>query len=381
MSKSTEQRARALEWLVESERDLSQSRIQEWERWIADPEHQAAFDEMAELWQRTGHIGPLPVPDAVELASDDYDGSGSIADWSARQAVNEYVPPDEETDRISALPQPAARRLRRPSLAAAAAAAVAALAWIAYPVLRSAFTAEPQFYETTLAQHRQITLEDGSHVLLGAQTSLWVTYTHQRRIVVLDRGEARFDVAHDENRPFSVRAGHGAITAVGTSFSVQRERERVKVTVAEGIVRVEPRVAESRQERAANAIGERPVVATVTKGQQVRYDERVRGKVSIKRVGADFATAWGEGRLQYIDEPLYDVVADVNRYARRQIVIDDPQAHDLRFTGILFQDNAEEWGEQLTDIFPILEVVEANAEYLVLRAKPRDRGVGRNTGG
>jgi len=52
-------------------------------------------------------------------------------------------------------------------------------------------------------------------------------FTRSRRSVILGRGEALFEVAHDSARPFVVIAGNGSITAVGTTFDVRKDADRV----------------------------------------------------------------------------------------------------------------------------------------------------------
>jgi transmembrane sensor len=383
MARQINIRAKAIERLVSSRanEEPSAAMTEDWERWISDPDHRSEFDSVIEVWVRSGSVGPLPVPTAEELDADEYDGSESIAEWSARQALSESLSPprknrqfDEPRDsRVTEAPASPSKRARRWRAAALAASlVVAAVGWLVFPQLESMINGEPEFYETGLAEHRSVSLQDGSTILLGARTSLWVTFSRQRRTVVLERGEALFDVAKDKRRPFSVHAGYGTITAVGTSFSVQRDRERVEVTVAEGIVRVEPRVPERGERKSASA---QHVVAMLSSGQQVKLDDLDAGRITISRVDAELETSWREGRLQYVDKPLVDVVADVNRYAKRQVILDGSPTHALRFTGLVFQSNADRWVDQLTDIFPALEVVEMDADHLTLRM--RAEGFGR----
>lgn len=390
MSNNVEARARAIQWLLSSQRGpLSAAKVQEWEQWIADPRNQEVYERVVEVWSSAGTLEPMSLPDAAELAADDYRGHESVEQWRARRVPEESRrdPCVEEMEDISSImggntdadvsrfEAPRRRIQNWTKWGLAAAATLAVFAWLVLPQLRSTWTGEPRFYETGLAEHRSVTLEDGSEILLGARTSLWVTYTRQRRIIVLDRGEALFDVARDPRRPFSVHAGHGIVTAVGTSFSVRRDHEHVKVTVAEGVVRFEPRAPDAAAGSGAGPVAQsQGVVATLRQGQQVRYDERDSGRVSIVRVDADLESAWRNGRLQYVDEPLRNVIADINRYSRRQIVLEGPHVDTLHFTGIVFQENADQWAGQLPSIFPVLEVVDTDEERVVLRAQ-RPSGV------
>ena len=60
------------------------------------------------------------------------------------------------------------------------------------------------------------------------------------RLVVLEKGQARFDVAHDTSRPFIVHAGGEQIVAVGTQFDVRWTQDRLSVVLVQGQVAVLP---------------------------------------------------------------------------------------------------------------------------------------------
>src|SRR5947209_3857903 len=117
---------------------------------------------------------------------------------------------------------------------------VALLAFRYYFVPNSNALDSGHVYATAAGEQRECLLKDGSVVTLGAASSLTVTFTQARRVAVLDRGEARFRVQHDPWRPFTVFAGLGSVTAVGTVFDVRRYSSRVFVTVSEGVVEVAP---------------------------------------------------------------------------------------------------------------------------------------------
>lgn len=96
-------------------------------------------------------------------------------------------------------------------------------------------------------QGRQfITLADGSTVLLNENSRL--TYDAadgQTRKVVLV-GEAYFDVAHNEDKPFVVHTGNIKTTVLGTAFNIKAydTQEQVVVTVTRGKVAVGDQVRE-----------------------------------------------------------------------------------------------------------------------------------------
>ena len=72
-------------------------------------------------------------------------------------------------------------------------------------------------YRTGLNERRVVTLKDGSKVSLDAMSKISVRYSDDARRLTLQRGQARFDVAHDVSRPFSVRARDRTVVATGTA--------------------------------------------------------------------------------------------------------------------------------------------------------------------
>jgi FecR protein len=76
-----------------------------------------------------------------------------------------------------------------------------------------------------------VTLADGSHVELNSQSAIAIHYDAGQRRVRLLEGEAWFEVSPDPVRPFVVEASGGTVTALGTAFNVDAEKERAHVTV------------------------------------------------------------------------------------------------------------------------------------------------------
>jgi transmembrane sensor len=225
----------------------------------------------------------------------------------------------------------------------------------------------PRSYETKTGEQARLQLQDGTSVFMSAQTALSATFTRSRRSVILGRGEALFEVAHDSARPFVVIAGNGSITAVGTTFDVRRDADRVVVTVTEGTVSVAPQ-AESVELGAQPTLhsGTAPhVPAQVTHGQRIAYDEN--GTVSaVEHTDAAAATAWREGYLQFYGEPLRYVVEAVNRYSKRQIVV-DTVAGDLLYTGNVVPTRIDAWVLGLERIVPV-KAVEADHTHVLIQS-------------
>src|SRR6185437_2474322 len=144
------------------------------------------------------------------------------------------------------IPEPIFQKLGRlfpHSLRLSGVAAVAVIlvigAWLDLPQHREHFTT--QTYTTETGGSRTVTLPDGSVVYLNTRSRITWVGTEKDRWVVLDEGEALFNVAHNPTRPFRVTAGNREIRDLATEFDVYRKSDgRVVVTVLSGQVDVKP---------------------------------------------------------------------------------------------------------------------------------------------
>lgn len=81
-------------------------------------------------------------------------------------------------------------------------------------------------------------LPDGSKVLLLDGARIETQFTTGRRLIVLIGGAARFEVAHDPARPFTVIAGRSETTALGTIFEVDMRKGAPSIRLIRGLVEV-----------------------------------------------------------------------------------------------------------------------------------------------
>ena len=320
---------------------LTSAVVREWQTWHADADNQRAFDCVSRL-TADGHVAPVRL--GATSASDDYDPSIAVAEWRAKRS---------EGRTQNHLPESLGRwRLLFASIAVAAMASMVAFILWRLPRIGgggAAWREGAVAYETGVGALKTVHLDDGSNITLSGETKLLVTLTKQIRSVRLTQGEAWFRVAHDPKWPFIVQAGDGDIRAVGTAFLVTRDSDRVVVTVTEGTVTVTARQASLVKGSRGTAIPRAPI--RVTRGEEVSY--RDNGTV-VSTAAADTraATAWTRGRLVFDNEPLRYVVENVNRYFPRHISV-TPSAGQLRFSGVIFGGEIEEWLGGLPRTFPV----------------------------
>jgi transmembrane sensor len=222
-----------------------------------------------------------------------------------------------------------------------------------------------EIHATPIAQHDTDLLADGSRLEIGAASRVTSRYSEQRREIEVQEGEAFFEVAHDPERPFVVRAGEVRIRAVGTAFNVRRGATRTVVTVSEGAVEV----LFKHWYDLFTPAGERRTLARA--GEQAVYD-RSTGRLHTEAVDTEAATAWRRDSrsFSFLNEPLADVVAYVNRYSERKIVIADDVLARRTFTGSVHHDRGKDWLRALERAYPLRV---QQAEDGAIRLVPTDR--------
>lgn len=338
MSTSTEGRSdlfeEASDWFLRVRADNATTEDHvAWLEWIeANPAHRRAFEEVQRLWDVVGEVKSPPWPRPEELRP-----SGATLDDSSQECdcITCAEPAQYEGANASRV---RARRRTRWYAAAAGIVLVVAIALVGGK--EGSWFAPVERIATSRGEQQSAVLPDGSRVELGGATSVALDFTPERRLVIADEGEVFYRVQKDPQRPFIVQSGPVSVRAVGTAFSVRREGETVSVVVAEGVVEV------------ASANGPPGTVVRARAGERVRYD---RGELSPEPMQAStsIATAWRRGQLRFEGEPLRVVVASLNRYSSREIVISDPSLQDLQFTGSVFDDSVDDWLQGIQIIFPV----------------------------
>lgn len=256
--------------------------------WLAESaDHRRAMDDALELWDDLGVVRHLP-----EAAFD----------------------------------RPAANQSRW--LAAGALAATLLLALVLWPMLDPAPRSE--LLQTAYSEQRLVELEDGSRVLLNANSRLSVAYSDHQRLLTLLRGEAFFEVAHNPRRPFHVDTGSARVTAVGTAFNVRLERESAAITVTEGVVRVSELAAVGSRVPAQELLRAAQGMVATPAGLQ---DAAV--------VNAQAVLAWRRGELVAESMPLPRLLDELQRYHGLDVLVTDPDVAAMSVSGVFQLDEPE----------------------------------------
>lgn len=172
----------------------------------------------------------------------------------------------------------------------------------------------------------QLILPDGSKVWLNAESVLKYpeNFSGNCREVFL-QGEAYFEVASNEKKPFVVNAGIQKISVLGTSFGISNYPDcKIKsTTLVSGKVKVE-----------FPGLGRE--VFYPDSSCQVFYDEQLQ-EIKQKAVDVREYVAWHEGVYVFKCERLEDMLTTLSRWYDFHIFYRDPVAKDLLFSGELMR--------------------------------------------
>ena len=245
--------------------------------------------------------------------------------WKASSSYRESYAPDVEKAwskfqaRISEEPKVVSMRPSFSILKMAAALALLAVAGLFFKrFLGSGPSLEKMV--TLDTQHKSLGLSDGTLVTLNAASKLLFPkkFSELERRVVLD-GEAFFEVARDEAKPFLIETENAQIKVLGTSFNVKSYtgKGRVEVYVKSGKVAV--RILDKNKEYILSA------------GDHLKFD----AKKKEANVVADFSgnpMAWKSGRLKFKNEYMGSIFSTLESLHGVHFKMTDPKLANCPFT-------------------------------------------------
>ncbi len=170
-------------------------------------------------------------------------------------------------------------------------------------------------------QKSKLFLPDGTIVWLNSESSLTypATFSDSLRWVRLV-GEAYFEVAKDEQKPFTVQSGEVFTTALGTSFNISAYAEDENLTVAliTGKVKIEqhPRKEE--------------VLLEAGNGFQLNLQSQQQ---NIFQVEEEKVLAWKLGILTFEGDDFSQVVKKIQRWYGVDVKIEGTPPSDWRLSG------------------------------------------------
>ena len=302
------------------------ARETEFQVWLkSNPGHIAAYKEMDALWEA------IRVPAKV-VASEEAEQANSFSELSGSKADN----------------APARRpRYLTPIVMAACLVALAFLGVGARDSVRTTLLAD---FSSGVGEQVELSLQDGSDLVLNGNSAISVDLGDARRRVELLKGEVWFDVETDVTRPFVVETPIGNVTVTGTSFGVRLDDDQATISLVEGSVRLSTPASEGDG-------------VSLMAGQSAVLTQHQKPSLAVLDQSA--ATAWLRGQAVFYDTSLGDVVEELNRYHTGNVVIFDEELRALKVSGVFNISSPNEALEAITSTLQV-EVMRLTDYFILL---------------
>ena len=190
--------------------------------------------------------------------------------------------------------------------------------WTSSSLLDDSLLAETNTLYVPAGQRACITLQDGSLVWLNAQSTL-IYPSHfsgsERKVQIM--GEAFFEIAKNEKKPFYVVAQNAEMQVLGTKFNVYSYPETgiTRTSLVEGAVQVS---CDNSTEK-----------VVLKPNEQVTVEN---GKMTVELIEFPDALLWKEGIYSFNNERLIDITKKLELYYDVKIVVSNQLLRDIRYT-------------------------------------------------
>jgi ferric-dicitrate binding protein FerR (iron transport regulator) len=214
------------------------------------------------------------------------------------------------------------RRIRRYAYMACAAIFVLSLSLFDYQHYYIYTT-----YLTAYGMTRDIVLEDGSEVILNANSSLKVRKQLDGHREVWLEGEAFFSIAKKpDSARFVVHTNNLNVEVLGTKFNVSSRREETEVVLKEGSIRLTSGLPEVKE-----GLLMKPGDLVSLSDHDVAF--------RMKTVQPDRYSAWRNNMMVFEDAPLSVVAQEIEDYYGMPVEIADKELLKSQLTGTLPNNN------------------------------------------
>lgn len=206
-----------------------------------------------------------------------------------------------------------------------------------------------------------IVLSDGTKVWLNAGSQLVypsVFLRKSREVMLL--GEAYFDVAKNQEKPFIVRTSDLNVRVLGTRFDVSAypEDDFVAAILEEGSVGLEIK---------GNGMMAQDQQILLQPDQKITLDKKSR-ETQLSVVDVSMYTSWKEGILKSESEDLSRLVKKIERYYNIHIALSDPLVGLYKISGKL---DLEKSPEEVLNIVkltvPIDWTKKSNGDFIIVK--------------
>lgn len=194
-------------------------------------------------------------------------------------------------------------------------------------------------YRTPTGGPKQVTLADGSTLILNTASSVNVIFTNSERLIELIAGEVLIETAHEHGRPYRpllVTTEHGRVVALGTRFVVRDFGGHTQVSVFDGAVRVSP------QNNSQQKI-------TLQAGESIQFSA---SQLSSKAEANTLDVLWAKGFV-VVDNMRLDAFLQVLSRYRPGLLQCDPAVAHIQISGSFPIHDTDVALQNIAEKFPV----------------------------
>lgn len=163
----------------------------------------------------------------------------------------------------------------------------------------------------------ELILPDRSKVWLNSDTEFKypTSFSNNKRVVYLTKGEAFFEVEKNEKKPFTVQFKGSSVEVLGTKFNVRSyvDSKTNAITLEEGSI-----ILKNNYNLIKLVPNQQAIVAN--------------NSIHIKRVDASLFGSWRSGQLNYKDQSLESIMNDLQRHYNMKVLYQDKIVMRKRFS-------------------------------------------------
>lgn len=312
--------------------ELSPEELKKMESWIkADSDREEEINRLYEIWKESESLPyELDVNSAWVKV---YDGIDKIEECNSEKdsqklEVGMFVGHSAKLNENFKASEIVWRRI---ALVAATILIVAMAGFFSFYTQKQANLAktdqiENRTFITKNGERATYILNDGSKVMLHAGSRLEIPddFNKDKRVLFLE-GEAYFEVNHNKDKPFIVESENAYTRVLGTRFLVQawpEANERVEVVVSDG------RVALGKIKNGSSDTNNEVLI---TKNKIGVIGENLNPVVSDVS-NMNWYIGWIEGKLEFENRPLSEVLPRLERWYNIDIRVEDESIVEKRIT-------------------------------------------------
>jgi ferric-dicitrate binding protein FerR (iron transport regulator) len=218
---------------------------------------------------------------------------------------------------------------------------------------RTGVTLVLEIVETGAKEQKELTLPDGSVVLLNENSRLAYIKDFKVREVNL-KGEAFFEVTKQKGQSFEIKTNTTKTRVLGTSFNVRAyDKTPVEVAVVTGKVAVE-------------SIEKGTKASVVLLPNEVVVYDAVANRMEKNTEATNNSLAWKTQELVFDNMTLGNVIETLERYFEVEIE-SDPKIRNCHYTGTFKEPQLDEVFNTIAFTFPTdLEIKKVDGKYILI---------------